>query len=307
MTVDRELDEALTDARESGSAEPDGHDVYLNDASPETAAVLVLFHQTNPSYSALMYLRFVWNGAGQILRDWIVRQFATMLVHGPEPVAESARLALNVDYFEDHRIVDEVFDRLLAQVPLVQSQWLLRAGGPVPWPRKRSLFLAAAEVPGLHASLAEGIAASFYRVYGDVDAPEAAELVQRIDIADDEIRSALIEATTGPMLMRTGSAIVVTDARWAYPDSFLLEMAVAGSRTRWSARPELVVDGQLRGRLMHWSYPFQRELEHDVLRGPAMEKAGWNRIEAHPADAADWIDREVEVWPRKLREYLSRR
>jgi hypothetical protein len=44
-TVDRELRLAVDDAAAAESAEPDGHDVYLNDASPETAAVLVLFHQ----------------------------------------------------------------------------------------------------------------------------------------------------------------------------------------------------------------------------------------------------------------------
>ncbi|NUR46957.1 MAG: hypothetical protein HOV71_02365 [Hamadaea sp.] len=307
-TVDRELNEALEYTRDNDSAEPDGHDVYLNDASPEAAAVLVLFHQDNPSYSSLMYLQFVWNGTGQILRDWIVRQFAAMLVHGPDPVADSARLALDVDYFEDRRLVDEVFAGLLAQVPLSKSQWLLRAAGPVPWTLKRSLFLTAADDPTLHASLAYGIGASFYGLYGDVDAPEAAELVNRIVIEEDEIRSTLVEATTGPMLMRTGSAIVVTDGRWPHPGSFLLEMTVAhGNSMRWLARPELVIDGQLRGRLLHWSYPYAREFEHELLRGPALEKALWNRIEANPADAAAWTGREVEVWPQKLREYLAGR
>ncbi|MEV6930770.1 hypothetical protein AB0M46_40645 [Dactylosporangium sp. NPDC051485] len=63
--------------------------MYLNDASPGTAAVLVLFHQEHPSYSALMYLRFVWNDADDRLRSWIVRQYAAMLVHGPRAVTDS--------------------------------------------------------------------------------------------------------------------------------------------------------------------------------------------------------------------------
>jgi hypothetical protein len=45
-TVDRELRLAV-----GNTAEPDGHDVDLNDPSPLTAAVLVLFHQERPSYS----------------------------------------------------------------------------------------------------------------------------------------------------------------------------------------------------------------------------------------------------------------
>jgi hypothetical protein len=118
LTVDRQLRLAVDDAVAAGTAEPDGHDVYLNEASPETAAVLVLFHQERPSYSALMYLRFVFNDAGGRLRDWIVRQYAAMFVHGPGPVADSGSYALAADYFEDCADAPEVLAALLGRAGL---------------------------------------------------------------------------------------------------------------------------------------------------------------------------------------------
>ncbi|GAB3827016.1 hypothetical protein ACFPIJ_07200 [Dactylosporangium cerinum] len=301
-TVDRELREAV-----AGIAEPDGHDVYLNDASPETAAVLVLFHQERPSYSALMYLRFVWNGADGRLRDWIVRQYAAMLVHGPGPVAESGEYGLAIDYFEDHRVASGVLAALLTQVPEDHWAGILRAAGPVQWSAKRQLFLAAAARPALHAALAKGMAASFYGVYGDIDAPEAAELLRRITVEDERVRGHLVQATTEPMLMRSGSAIVVTDAHWAHPGSILLEMVVTRGPWRWAARSELVADGRTWGRLVHWSFPFRREHEHRTLPGRPLDKPELHRIEDPPADPADLVDRDFELWPPGLREHLGQR
>jgi hypothetical protein len=151
------------------------------------------------------------------------------------------------------------------------------------------------------------MAASFYGTYGDIDAPEAAELLRRITVVDDRVRVALVEATSQPMLMRSGSAIVVTDARWAYPDSFLLEMTVTGGQWRWSPRSELVIDGQARGRLAHWAFPFGPELEHMVLPGRTLDKPQLHRIEGSSNDVEDFVDRELELWPTGLREYLARR
>jgi len=302
-TVDRELRLAV-----ESTAEPDGHDVYLNDPSPLTAAVLVLFHQERPSYSALMYLRFVWNNSEGRLHDWIVRQYAAMVVHGPGPVTDSATYGLAIDYFEDDRDGPGFLAALLTQVPAGRWGPILRAAGPVAWPAKRRLFLAAAEMPALHAALADGLSASFHGTFGDVDAPEAAELLGRITVADDRVRAALVEATTRPMLMRSGSAIVVTDPRWTHPGSFLLEMTVTGGGWwRWSPRSELVADGRARGRLAHWSFPFRPEYEHRTLAGRPLDNPHLHRIECPPDDAADLVDRELELWPAGLREYLARR
>lgn len=174
-----------------------------------------------------MYLRHVWVDADKVLRDWIVRQFAAMLLNGPRPVAESGEYGLWVDYFETPSDAPEVFTGLTAELP--HSFWprLLSAAGPVSWAVKRGRFFEAPEIPALHAALAAGVAGSFYNVYGDVDAVEAAQLLERITVADDGLRAALVEATTEPLGLRCGSAIVVEDSAWKYPGSFLLDAMVS--------------------------------------------------------------------------------
>lgn len=303
--VDRELQEIIEGALASGKAEPDGHDVYLDAEYPEAGPVLVLLHQDYPSYSALLYLSFVWGKADGQLRAWIVRQFAAMLVHGPEQVADSAEYGLAIDYFEDYQEGPGFFTALLTQVPAGRRGGILRASGPLRWVVKRQLFLAAAEIPALHAPLSEGMAASFYGAYGDIFAPEAAELLKRITVADGQVRSDLIEATTQPMPMLSGSAIVVTDARWTHPGSFLLEMTFTSRHRRWSYRSELIVDGRECGRIAHWSYPFLHRYEHRVLPGRTLDRPELHRIEGSPIAAADLVDRELELWPAGLREYLG--
>ena len=73
-----------------GTGQVDPHAVGFAGEPAEVAAAWVLLHQSHPWYAALMYLRHdAWFGADKPMRDWIVRQFAAMLVHGPGPVAES--------------------------------------------------------------------------------------------------------------------------------------------------------------------------------------------------------------------------
>ncbi|MET7419134.1 hypothetical protein [Dactylosporangium sp. NPDC005555] len=263
-TVDRELRLAVA----AGIAEPDGHDVYLNDASPQTAAVLVLFHQQRPSYSALMYLRFVWDGSGGRLRSWIVRQYAAMLVHGPRPVTDSATYGLTIDYFEHDKDAAAVLAALLTQVQAAQWGGILRAAGPLPWPAKRHLFLTAAEMPALHAPLGEAMAASFYGTYGDIDAPEAAELLRRITVVDDRVRAALVEATSQPIAdaVRFGDRgdrralglsrqLSAGDDRCRRPMALVL--AIRAGRRRAGTRPDRTLELSVpaRTRAPHAAWP----------------------------------------------------
>jgi hypothetical protein len=303
--VDEELRTAL---RTSGTAPVDPHSLSFSGEDEEVAAAWVLLHQDHPSYAALMYLRHTWRGASEALRDWIVRQFAAMLLHGPAPVAESGKYGLWVDYFETPSDAPEVFDGLAAQLPHSGWQRLLSAAGPVPWAVKRDRFLEAVEVPALHAALAAGIAGSFYDIYGDVDAVEAAHLLERVTVADDQLRAALVEATTEPLRLRSGSAIVVEDPAWRYPGSFLLDAVVAGGRWRWVPGSELVADDVVYGRLVHCGFPFDGTLAHRVVAGRELD--GYHqlyRVEAAPQHAETLVDRELRAWPPGLREHVARK
>jgi hypothetical protein len=306
LGVDRAgLDGELADALDTGTEQVDPHSLDLAGEPAYVAAAWILFHQSHPSYGALLYLRFAWSDADQASRDWIVRQFAAMLIHGPAPVAESAEYGLWVDYVETPSDAPEVFDGLTAQLP--HSHWhrLLSASGPIPWTVKRSRFQEAGDIPTLHGALAQGLAGSFYDVYGDVDAVEAAQLLKRITVDDAELMAALVEATTQPLMLRAGGAIIVDDASWPYPGSFLLDAEVSSGRWRWVPGSELVADGTVLGRMEHWDFPLDRTLARRAIAGRKLTgHHAFHRVEAAPEHLRSLVNRDLESWPPGLRVHL---
>ncbi|WP_329086448.1 hypothetical protein OG979_26130 [Actinomadura citrea] len=291
----------------------DGHDAFDPHAldlgsDAESAAVWVLLHQRFPSYGVLMYLRMCWSSGDHVLQDWIVRQFAAMLTHGPDPVAESAEYGLWVDYFESPE-ASQVFTALALQMPRSHRGRLISGAGPVPWEAKHHVFQEAAEVPALHPALARGLAGSFYDLYGQVDAVAASALVDRITVADEDLLEALSEATTQPLRLRTGSAVVVdeSDPRWPHEGSFLLRAVVRSPRSRWVRRSELVADGRVYGRLVHWDFPFDAaKIAHRTVVAPEPEgRIVLFRVEGSAEHAELLVNRDIEAWPPGLREHLA--
>ncbi|MBE1587178.1 hypothetical protein ACFPOI_02000 [Nonomuraea angiospora] len=303
---DADVDAVLATTDAHGEFDPHGLNLFGTDA--EIAADWVLLHQRFPSYGILMYLRMCWSRGDHALQDWILRQFAAMLMYGPAPVADSAEYGLWVDYFESPE-ASQVFTALTLQLP--QSHWdrLISGAGPVPWDAKHHVFQEAAEVPALHPALARGIAGSFYDVHGDVDAVDAALLLAQLTVADESLLAALTEATTQPLRLRSGSAVIVdeSDAGWAHPGSFLLRAAVGDSRIRWVRQSELVAAGRVYGRLAHWDFPFDpTKITHRVVAAPEPEgRVVLFRVEGPPEHAELLVDRELEAWPPRLREHLA--
>jgi hypothetical protein len=298
--VDEQLSWALSNADQF-----DPHSLNIIGKPAVHAVFWVLYHQVRPSYAALMYLRHTWFDASRGLRDWIVWQYAAMLRHGPDPVAKSAEYGLWVDYFERSEAA-EVFASLMRLLPHDRWHRLLSAAGPVPWAAKRECFREAAEIPDLHAALAEGIDGSFYDVYGDVDAVEAAELLTRITVDDEQLRAALAEATTQPLRLRSGSAVVVTAPEWKHPGSFLLQLTIDGSRWRWVAGSELVADDVVYGRLRHWDFPWRGNLRHVVVPdGDFDGERGLHRVEAPREHVEALVNRQLEAWPPGLRDHVA--
>ncbi|MGW2313267.1 hypothetical protein [Actinomadura luteofluorescens] len=302
--VDAGVDQALESVAAGDQFDP--HDLEL-ETDAESAAVWVLLHQRFPSYGILVYLRMCWSDGDHVLQNWVVRQLAAMLTHGPGPVAESAEYGLWVDYFESPE-VSQVFTALASQMPRSHRECLISGAGPVPWDAKRRVFREAAEVPALHPALARGLAGSFYDVYGQVDAVEAAALLDRITVADEDLREALAEATTQPLRLRTGSAVIVDDPGWTHQGSFLLRAVVRSPRTRWVWRSELVADGRVYGRLVHWDFPFDAsQIAHRTVAAPEPEgRIVLFRVEGDPEHAESLVNRDIEAWPPGLREHLAR-
>lgn len=282
--------------------EYDGEPDSLSDAAR------FLLHQEQPSYSLLFQVYFSWldKETTDADRAWIVRQYAAVLVHGSAAAIDAAVYSLAIDFFETCPKAQAVFESLLRQVPPAHYDPLLRATQSVFWNVKRGLYEEAARRPELHDALAYALSASFYAVYGMVDVIEAAELFQRITVTDEPTRETLLAATTRPMAMISGSAIVVTDPGWQHPGCFLLEMAVTEGPRRWKAGSELLVDGQIRGHLMHWWYPFSDKLAHVTLPGRTLEQhSEFHLVEGDSSEAADLVDRDFELWLPGLREYVA--
>ena len=304
--VDADVNAVLATTDAHSEFDPHGLNLFGTDA--EIAADWVLLHQWFPSYGILMYLRMCWSHGDHALQDWIVRQFAAMLMYGPAPVADSAEYGLWVDYFESPE-ASQVFTALTLQLPGSHWDRLISGAGPVPWDAKHQAFQEAAEVPALHLALARGLAGSFYDVYGDVDAVDAAVLLNRLTIADEALLAALTEATTQPLRLRSGSAVIVeeSDAGWPHPGSFLLRAAVRGSRSRWVRQSELVADGRVYGRLAHWDFPFDpTKIAHRLVAAPEPEgRVVLFRVEGPPEHAELLVNRELEAWPPRLREHLA--
>ena len=120
-----------------------------------------------------------------------------MLVHGRREVVESAQYGLWVDFFESPDEVTTVFPALLAQVPREHWGAILDPSGPVPWDLKRDAYALAREDPRLHGPLIKGLIGSFYDVYGQVDAVEAARLCEGLNLGPDpEVIHELVKLRT---------------------------------------------------------------------------------------------------------------
>ncbi len=171
--------------------------------SATVAAALVLLHESVAEYATLMELRVAaWFKGEPALHAWIIRQYAAMLEHGRPAVKRSALYALWVDPFEVEEEARVVYPRLFELCTSIGTRGdLISSSGPVPWDAKVASFEWAAERPNMHVHLAKGLSGAFFDVYGKVDAVYAARLFRRIEVEDAEIRVALTEATTSPLML----------------------------------------------------------------------------------------------------------
>ena len=163
------------------------------------AAGWLLFHQDYPSYAALMNLRHdVWWAARELerhdLQAWLMRQYASMIVHGPDEVRESAWYSLGVDYFEDTRDSALVLPRLSEALGSFYWGQLTRKSLCAGWPGKRELYRRLREDPSRHAVLADALVKSCVAGFlGAIDIPEARAMALELEL-EPELRERLARA-----------------------------------------------------------------------------------------------------------------
>ena len=305
LGVDRREVEAALDITGDGTdrASVDPHDVRPPDSPAARAVTYLALYPDVPTYATLMYVVHTWSRAGRSLKEWIVAQYATILDGDDARLHEAALYSLWVDYFEVPARAAFVFPRLVKACARIEE--LLANSGPVPWAVKRAAYRQAAADPSLHVPLALGLARSFHDFFGSIDAPDARDLIQQIDVADPRVRATLEEALAPTRWEVIGVAAVdESDERWRRwlhsPEdepSFVIAMRARGRDLPWIYRSEVRRGSTLVGRLVHRSLPFDRAIRHACtgeLDGILF------RIEGDRDLARQAVGHEVEVWPPGL-------
>lgn len=305
--IDRALEAelGLPPTPRPNAAELNVHALRPDGSRAEVAAFWMLLFLEIPTYATLMNLRLdCWIDGDLALKEWICRQYATVLLHGSQKQRDAIRYSLWVDYFEDPVDAPIMFARLLAAMPFEHTADVLLSSGPIPWSVKREAYMRAVRVPSLHAALATGLVGSFYDFYGQVDAFEARALFQQITVEDADERAALIDATTEPLRLWIYEVDVIddTDPQWAHPGSFVMAAVLLNKRRRWVYGAKIHADGLCWGRLVHYLFPSPAGIAHRAVRAsePPPGDPFTYRVEGDAERATALVGRVVEAWPEGL-------
>lgn len=286
---------------------------FPGDASTsEKVVTLMLLAYRLPDYGVFMYVAHRWNDAGRALRAWLASAYAWMIDEGDEKQREAALYSLWVDFFEVPNRATFMFPHLWQK--LRARNELLAASGPVRWQQKRAAYKAAARDPKLHEGLAQGLAASFYDTYGNVEPIEALALFRAITIEDEQLRSSLESILFTPTRWRVVGLVTVdeTDPRWrkwlpkdARP-SFLIALAPVES-LRWVPRSVLLHGERRLGRLRHFAFPFDEEIPHQREAVPHEGSTELLfRIEGSVDAVRAAFGEIVDSWPPGLESHSNR-
>lgn len=307
LGVRREAVEALLPA-----GEIDGHALPHGDTPAERLALLFLAFVRTPTYAVLMYVPHQWS-KGRSLREWIVAQYASVLVHGSPAEIDQALYSLWVDVFEIAPRASFVYPRLARMLPRGTFAAVLAHSGPVPWATKRASYQRAALDVTQHAALARGLHGSFYDVFGSVVPAEARALFHAIHVRDERIRAELAAVIAVPARWQVRVLVTVddTDPRWTRwidarrrerPSFLALLRRVDGPRA-WIPEAEVVHRGEIIGRLVHLGFPFDRDIAHRVLgdwrtwMSEDPDAGLLFRIEGDVERMRVALDDVVDVWP----------
>ncbi|HLT38187.1 MAG TPA: hypothetical protein VK034_18005, partial [Enhygromyxa sp.] len=279
-------------------------------------AAWLLYHQQDPGYAAMMYIRIgYWSAietSEDALIDWFVRQLASMLVGDDDDVAESARYALNVDYYEHHQAARLVVPRLLAVLPERQRDEFLADSWPVVWSAKQAFYRSLIDRPEMHDELALALRGSIYASgsFGTVDARAAWDIVERITISDPTIARDLELGLRSPIRARIVSVVALDPSERRHPwcrgdwrlalalDPPAEQPSLAYRYLPWFSGSELWADGRRWGVVVgpRCSLDHDRPFQHSPPPHTRRDLEG----EASGRDAIEWheLDGDAEpLWP----------
>jgi hypothetical protein len=291
------------------------------------AAAWILLHERHPDYAHLMYLGMLLTrvGAASRLGRWIVRQLATMLVHGPPAVRESAGYYLCVDVFSYPEKERDVFPQLVALLPPELHLDLLEMSSGVAWEHKRAFYGRLAARPTCHAALSRALLASCNsHILGSSDAVAFRDLMSRMDVGDQALARDLALATGTPVraivigLLLPGSSAPKTRI---HPGRYLMRLDFKNEVRTWLIGSELwrrkrnlgrfikfryLLEPEERARMLHYDHlvselrGYERLMFETGAPTTDADLVRWHCIDGPTEVARDMLGQEVELWPPGL-------
>jgi len=152
----------------------------------ERLALGLALYRHLPSYAVLMYSTGAYREFSGEIRARFWSAFRALLADADDRLAAPVAYALWCDYFEDAATVQDAWRGInpatLAGRPLER---LLDVAGPVPWALKAALYERLLPDVAWHQAIFRSLVFSRFDVYGEIDAPKALALLNRLRLSRD--------------------------------------------------------------------------------------------------------------------------
>jgi hypothetical protein len=165
----------------------------------ERLALGLALYRDLPSYAVLLYSTGAYRGFAGEIRARFWSAFRALLADADDRLAAPVAYALWCDYFEDAATVQDAWRGIdPATLAGRALERLLDVAGPVPWALKAPLYERLLPDAAWHRAIFRSLLFSRFDAYGQIDAPEALALLNRLRLPG---------ATPGLGELRVGLAV----------------------------------------------------------------------------------------------------
>ena len=152
----------------------------------ERLSFALALYRDMPSYANLMYVSTFFPQFETDVRTVFWDAYRSLLGDADDRLANPVAYSLRVDYFEHPERAAEAWPEMTRSQASERSlKRLVPASGPVPYELKAPLYQQLALDPQSHEILFRGLFASQFDLYGKIDVPDAAQLLDRLYLPSD--------------------------------------------------------------------------------------------------------------------------
>jgi hypothetical protein len=148
---------------------------------PMRLALALALYRELPSYTVLMWGTAAYRECGTQTRQAFWAAYRALLGDPDDRLADPVGYSLWCDDFEDSDTVQEVWEGLEPRtLPARGPERLLEVAGPVPWALTAPLYQQLLPDRSWHRAIFRSLLASRLDGYGQIDAPKALRLLDRL-------------------------------------------------------------------------------------------------------------------------------